>query len=304
MTLVAGLLAQILHIGLVAAAAPSLLGIVAWLQGRLAGRAGPPLMQPWWELTKLLRKQTVLAESASALAEDGPVVGAAATAIAAGLVPSFALGMCFARFADLLVITGLLAVARCSLALTAMDAGTALAGVGAARSALLACLAEPARLMVLLVLALAAGSLNVDLIAAMQIESAIGWKVGVGLAFAASLLVALVDTIHHDAVAEDIGGPSFALIGASDALRLLVWCNLIGAMFLPFGMASAGAGPIAWAEGFICWLARTLLFAIALAVLHAGLGVIGMRRASRMLGVAMMFGLLGAVFLCAEVART
>jgi formate hydrogenlyase subunit 4 len=303
-TLLAGLLAQILHVGLVATAAPSLLGIVAWLEGRLAGRAGPPLLQPWWELTKLLRKQTVLAESASSLAEDAPVVGAAATAIAASLVPSFALGMCFARFADLLVISGLLAVARCSFALTAMDAGTASAGLGAARSVLLTCLAEPARLLVLLVLALAAGSLNVDLIAAMQVESAIGWKVGVGLAFAASLLVALVDTIRHDAVAEDIGGPGLALIGAADALRLLVWCNLIGAMFLPFGMASADAGPIAWAEGFICWLARTLLFAMVLAVLHAGLGVIGMRRASRMLGVAMMFGLLGAVFLCAEVVRT
>jgi formate hydrogenlyase subunit 4 len=303
-TLIAGLLTQILHVGLVAAAAPSLLGIVAWLQGRLVGRSGPPLLQPWWELTKLLRKQTVLAENASTLVRDAPVVGAAATAIAATLVPSFALGMSFARFADLLVITGLLSIARCSLALTAMDAGTAQAGVGAARSVLLACLAEPARLLVLLALALAAGSLNVDLIAAMQMESAVGWKVGVGLAFAASLLVALVDTIRHDALAEDLGGPDLALVGASDALRLLVWCNLIGAMFLPFGMAPAGSGPIAWAEGFICWGIRTLLFAVALAVLHAGLGVIGMRRASRMLGVAMLFGLLGAVLLCAEVART
>ena len=59
----------------------------------------------------------------------------------------------------------------------------------------------------------------------------------------------------------DLGGRDLALIEAADALRLLVWFNLIGAMFLPFGMARSDAGPVAWAAGIITWLARTLLFA-------------------------------------------
>ena len=47
MGLVSGLVAQVLHIALMGVAAPSLIGIYRWMQARLAGRVGPPLLQPW-----------------------------------------------------------------------------------------------------------------------------------------------------------------------------------------------------------------------------------------------------------------
>ena len=96
MNLLSGLIAQLLHIVLMATAAPTLIGLTGWLQARLAGRHGPPVLQPWRDLAKLLRKQTVMAESASGLTEWAPFVCAAAVAIAACLVPSFAWGMTLA----------------------------------------------------------------------------------------------------------------------------------------------------------------------------------------------------------------
>ena len=300
MGLVSGLVAQVLHIALMGVAAPSLAGIYRWMQARLAGRVGPPLLQPWWDLIRLLRKERVLAESASDVTSIAPAVSAAATAVAVCLVPSFALGMSFAPFADLLVIAGLLALARCSMALAAMDAGTALAGVGASRSMLLACLAEPALLLVLFTLALLAGSLNLNVIAAMQLENGTGLRVGVGIALAATLLVALVGTMRCEMLAHEFGGPDLALLEATDAMRLLVWFNLIGAMFLPFGMAPSAEGPNAWVVGIACWLIRTLVFAVVLALLHAVLGRIRLQREAQMLGVAVLLGLLAAMFLFAD----
>ena len=73
---------------------------------------------------------------------------------------------------------------------------------------LLACLAEPALLLVLFALALLAGSLNLDLIAAMQMENGTGWRVGIALALAATLLVALVGTMRHEAMALDSAAPT------------------------------------------------------------------------------------------------
>ena len=64
------------------------------------------------------------------------------------------------------------------------------------------------------------------------------------------LLVALVGTMRHEVLRQEFGGPDLALLEATDAMRLLVWFNLIGAMFLPFGMASAGRRPgrlVGWA---------------------------------------------------------
>ena len=115
MAFLSGLIAQVLHIALMCVAAPSLISIQRWMLARLAGRVGPSLLQPWWDLIRLLRKQSVLAESASEVTGIAPAVCAATAAIAACLVPSFALGMTFAPFADLLVIAGLLALARCGV---------------------------------------------------------------------------------------------------------------------------------------------------------------------------------------------
>jgi formate hydrogenlyase subunit 4 len=300
MALLSGLVAQVLHITLMGVAAPSLIGIERWMQARLAGRVGPSPLQPWWDLIRRLRKERMLAESASDVTGIAPVVCASATAIAACLVPSFALGMTFAPFGDLLVIAGLLALARCSVALVAMDAGTALGGVGASRSMLLACLGEPALMLVFFVLALLAGSLNVNAIAAMQLENGAASRVGVGIALAATLLVALVGTMRREMLTDEFGGPDLALLETTDAMRLLVWLNLIGAMFLPFGMTSSADGPIAWVVGVAYWLARTLAFAGVLALLHTVLGRTRLLREAKTLGVAVLLGLLAAIFLFAD----
>jgi len=297
MTLLVGLVAQLLHVALIGAAAPTLIGLHGWLQARLAGRVGASPLQPWRELIRLSRKQTVLSESASGVTTIAPVACIAATAIAAFLVPSFALGMVFSPLADLLLIVGLLMAARGSLALAAMDAGTAQGGMAASRAMLLTCLTEPALLLVLFVLALLAGSLNLDLIAAMQMENGIGWRTGVGIALAATLLMALVDTMRHDGLALDLGGPDMALVEAADALRLLVWFNLIGALCLPFGMATSDAGPAAWFVGLVSWLARTALFALGITILRVMQERLSLPRAAGMLGVAMLLGVVAIVLL-------
>ena len=300
MTVLAGVVAQLLHIALVLAAAPTLTGIHRWMQARLAGRVGPSPLQPWRDLVRLWRKSPVLAESASGVTAYAPMVVTAAIGVAACLVPSFTLGMAFAPLADLLVIAGLLMAARAALSLAAIDAGTTPGGMAASRTMLLGCLAEPAFLLVLFVLALLAGSLDLDLIAAMQIENGLAWRTGVGIGLAATMLAALVDVTPLDAAALDLAGRDLALIEAAGALRLLVWFTLIGAMFLPFGMASADDGPLAWLVGMAAWLARTLVLAAALALSQAAIGRVGLHRAVQVLGVAVLLGLLAAAFVVAD----
>ncbi len=298
MNLALSFAAQLLHIALTLAAAPTLVGIIHWIEARLTGRVGPPPLQPWRDLSRLLRKEPVLAESASDVTITAPLISAAAIAIAAALVPSFALGMSLAPFADLLVIIGLLALSRGALALANMDAGTALGGMTASREMNLASLTEPALLLVVFVLALLAGSSNLDLIAAMQQESATDWRTPVVLAAAATLLVAFVNNSPRTTPLE-FSGRDLALIEATDALRLLLWFNLIGAIFLPFGMAPSSASPLAWLVGLASWLTRTLLLAVAAAVVPIAVGRLRMTRIAQILGVAILLGLLAVAYLFA-----
>ncbi len=129
----ASVLTQALHLVLVLAMAPLLVGLVRLVKARLMGRRGPSPLQPWRDLAKLLRKRPVLAEGASDISRAAPYVACAATLLAAMLVPGFSQGMLLAPLSDLLLLAGLLALARVALALAGMDAGTAFGGMGAAR---------------------------------------------------------------------------------------------------------------------------------------------------------------------------
>ena len=318
MNVLLAIAAQVLHVALSLAIAPVLVGFIRWIEARLTGRDGQAFVQPWQDLLQLLRKQPVVAENASSLFAVAPLACFAAVGAAASLVPSFILGMAFAPLSDLLVIGGLLALARCVLALAGMDAGTSFGGMGASRTMTLACLGEPALLLVIFTLALFAGSSNLDVIAAVQQEGAASSWTSLGLALAAIVLVAIADvgrgpvggagarpqlTMLHQAMALEYSGRDLALLEGTEALRLLLWLNLIGAAFLPFGIAPAGAGLLAWPLGLACWLARLLLLATALAAAETILGRMRLPRVPCLLGFAVLLGLLAAAFLFAG-ART
>lgn len=301
MNLLIGLLAQLMHIALMAATAPAILSVQQWLDARLAGQQGPPLLQTWRDFCRLARKQPVSAEGASQITDMAPLVATAAIAVAACLVPSFSLGMTFGRFADVLVIGGLLALARCSLALAAMDAGSAWGGIGASRTMLLACGSDAALLLVAFIFGLLAGSINIDLISAIQQEAGLHGPVPAILALASIVPVAMVDAgvLRRESMTVEFSGFDLALIELAGALRLLVWFDLLGALFLPFGMVSADGGPLAWLVGLICWLARVLVFMLALGVLRALLGRMRLTLAARMLGVSVVLAVLAVLFLFA-----
>ncbi len=307
-----GLMAQILHIALMLATAPVAIGFIRWLKARLLGRIGPPILQPWRDLLRLARKQPVLAYNASFLFRAAPVLGFAATLAAAALVPSFALGMTTAQTSDLLVIAGLLGLARCILALAGMDVGTAFGGIGASREMMFSAFAEPGLILVIFTMALLAGTTNLDAVAGLLREGTLGLRVSLGLSLVATCVIAIAEngripvdnpathlelTMVHEAMVLEYSGRDLALIEATAALKLLLWLTLIAAMFCPFGMAVPDDGLLAWPMGLLTWVLKMAALASALACFETGIAKMRVFRVPEFLGAALLFGLLSAVFL-------
>lgn len=312
MAVVWGILAQALHIALVLAAAPLLVGGQRWLKARMMGRRGPHPLQPLRDLRKLLRKRPVLAENASAISRAAPYVAAGAAVLAAALVPSFARGMAFAPLSDLILVAGLLALGRVAMALAGMDAGTAFGGLGAAREMSFAALAEPALVVAALTFAILAGTTNIDALAGVFRDGALGLRVSLGLALVALLAVAVAEnaripvdnpathlelTMVHEAMMLEASGRHLALWEYAAALRLTLWLALLGAVFLPFGMARPGAAPHLWVVGLLAWGAKMAALALALAVFESAIAKMRVFRVPEFLGAALLLGLLGAVLL-------
>ena len=140
------------QMALVLLLAPLLTGFVRKVKARLLRRQGPPLIQPYRDLIRLLRKEVVLAQSASWLFRAAPYIIFAATWVAASLVPTFCTGLLFSWSADLIAIIALLGSARFFLALAGLDVGTSFGGIGSSREVMIASLAEPAMLMIVFTL--------------------------------------------------------------------------------------------------------------------------------------------------------
>jgi formate hydrogenlyase subunit 4 len=276
------------------------------------GRVGASVLQPWRDLQRLARKQPVLAENASWLFRAAPAAGFAATLAAAALVPGFALGMATAPIADLLVIAGLLALARCVLALAGLDIGTAFGGIGASREMTFAVFAEPAMILVIFTLGLLLGTTNLDAIAFVLRDATVGLRVSLGLALVAILAVAIAEngripvdnpathlelTMVHEAMVLEYSARHLALIEWTAALKLLLWMTLIAAIFTPFGIATPQSGPLGWLVAVPLWVAKVGGLAAVLAVFESAIAKMRIFRVPEFLGIAVLLGLLAAVFL-------
>src|SRR5262249_4705493 len=117
----------------------------------------------------------------------------ALTWVAAALVPTFASGLMFNWAADVVALVALMGAARALLALAGMDIGTSFGGIGSSREMMIATLAEPAMILVVLTLALAAGTTRLPGVADFFIAQPLAVRVSLALACVALVIVMLAE---------------------------------------------------------------------------------------------------------------
>ncbi len=292
------LIATLVHLALVLLAAPIVAGLSGWLDARLAGRAGPPLTAPFRDLLRLSRKAPAVPESASAVLTLAPVITLAATVGAAALVPSITLGMILAPLGDGLVVASLLSLARMAVCLGALDTGAAASGRAAEQSCAVAMVSEPALLMTVFGLALMGGGFNLDQVIGQQSDGMLLPAAASALALTALLALALADMTGVTAdLYTDLSGIDLAIAQAALWLRLVVWIDLIGALFLPIGMAGPRAGLGGWGIGLLAWLAKLLAGTLCLAVVKAMIGNPARHALANLVAIGALLAILSTVII-------
>jgi formate hydrogenlyase subunit 4 len=145
-----------LHPLLALALAPLLGGVITRIKAKFAGRTGPPLLQPYHDLARLLRKGTVYSGTTTIVFRAAPVVSLAAVLVALLVIPFGGAPALLAFPGDFVLVVGLLAVGRFAIVLAALDTGSSFEGMGASREVQFAALAEPALFLSLAAVGLAA----------------------------------------------------------------------------------------------------------------------------------------------------
>jgi formate hydrogenlyase subunit 4 len=281
MALIVDLFLQAVQMALVVAVAPAVLGVTRKVKARLLRRVGPPVLQPYRDLWKLMHKEAVLAHNASWIYRTAPYLIFAATWVAAALVPSYATGLSFSWSADLIAIVALLGTARFMLALAGMDVGTAFGGIGSSREMMIASLAEPAMLLIVFTVALVAGTTQLSAVATLFSTGSVGLRVSLGLGLFAFLFVAVAEnaripidnpathlelTMVHEAMVLEYSGRHLAMIEAASAVKLVLYFSLIACLFAPLGIAGPGAGVSDYALGIAAYLGKLIVLAVLLPI--------------------------------------
>jgi formate hydrogenlyase subunit 4 len=246
----------VIHILLVAGLPPLLLGVIAKTKAVFAGRVGAPVLQPYYDVIKLWRKESLFSGTTTWIFWAGPVITLSATAVAAFLVPLTSESAPISFAGDLILLAYLLALGRFFQTCAALDTGSSFEGMGAAREVTFACLAEPVLFFGLLVLAKLSGTLSLSTMLAGPLSSS--WQ-----SSGAPLLLVLVSwfvlllaenaripfddpnthlelTMIHEVMVLDHGGPVLGMIHYGAALKLFLFAALIVRVAMPFSLKNPG----------------------------------------------------------------
>jgi formate hydrogenlyase subunit 4 len=291
--------------------APLLKGVIDNLKAKLQSRRGPSIVQPYYDLSKLFRKQRTITPNASPIFRWAPYVAFAAPIAFAILIPVLtAFPLSWAFMADMVGSGFVIGIGGYMVNLAAMDSGSPYGGLGASRSRLVSSLAEPTFIVVFFAVAYVSGAtipfiVNKALFTLTPIVAP-----SHALIAAAFFMVILAEAgripVDNPATQQELsmieGSRLFEFSGADQALLewggwmklfviLIVWLNVL---VFPPGLATAIA-PIPILIAIVSLAAKMLGAAVIIVFIESALAKIRILRVPEFLGASFVLSVLALV---------
>jgi formate hydrogenlyase subunit 4 len=292
------------------AVAPLVRTSIAKMKARLQNRQGPPLLQGYRDLIKLLRKEVVRSETASWVYAAGPVVYFATAVTATTFVPVLVAAAPLEAAGGILVLVGTLALGRFALAAAALDTGSPFGGMGASREMTIAAIAEPALLLGLFAAALAAGSLNLGELVRTLLSRGQSYHPSELLSLAGLFIVLIAETgripvdnpathleltMIHEAMVLEYAGPDLALVEWASAVKELLFITLLIDLFVPIGIATV-VTPGSIAVAAAAWMAKVFVVSVAVTLTESTNAKLRLFRVPELLAISLGLGFLALTF--------
>ena len=289
---------------------PLLPGLTQWAKARLEGRRGASPLQPYRELRRLWGKSVVDPEGTGPVYRLAPAIVAAATALAALLIPVAGHAPGWPVGHDAFALVGLLALARFALVAATWDTANGFGLQGASRDLAISVAVEAALVLALAAAAIAASTTDLRAMAHASAGVHVWSNPAQTLALIAFLLVVVAETgrqpvdnpdthleltMIHEGPLLEYAGRDLAFLQWASAARHWLVLALAAAVFLPHpgGFAAALASlPLLLAA-----------VALALALLETLVAKLRVLLVPRVLGAGAGLALLAVIARLVESAR-
>jgi len=229
--------------------APLVSGIIKKVKALSQKRKGPPVLQLYLDIYKLLKKDVVVSETASWIFKATPYINIT-TALLAGLLIPVSLKLTPIIFGgDIIFIIYILAMGRFFMTLAGLDTGGTFGGMGSSREMAISSLIEPTLLVSVFTIGLISKSTSVHNM--METMSSIGTSIFQPvyiLCFLAMIIVIIAEssripvddpethlelTMVHEAMILEYSGRHLALMELGAAVKQLVLITLLVNLFIP-----------------------------------------------------------------------
>ena len=284
--------------------------MIARVEARLQGRVGPRILQPYYDLAKLLRKEALAPEGASWVFLAAPVGAAACFLTVPLLIPVLtSFGLPLGYMGDILGGGLILALASFLVAIAASETGSPYAQLGASRAKTFSAITEPVVLFVIFVVALVTGTdLPYALAATVRSSASQIVRPAHLLAAAALFMVILAETgripvethtgtnefgMIEEARPFEHSGPYFALLKWGSWMKqLILYTILLNVFVAPWGLAaSAQAGDVALA--IVALVGKAVVLGIVVAVIDNSFAKLRLFKITEYVSAAFLLAVLG-----------
>jgi formate hydrogenlyase subunit 4 len=292
--------------------APLVSGVIAHVEGRIQGRRGPRILQPYYDLAKLFRKETIVPEGSSWVFLVGPIIAFSCYLIVPLLIPVLTTyGLPLGYMGDILGGGFVLALAGFSVAIAGTESQAPYAQLGASRAMTFGALIEPTILFVVFAVGIiTATDLPYALAATVRSSSSEIVRPAHILAALAFFLVVLADTgripvethsgtlefgmIDEGRTLEHSGAPMALLKWGSAMKQLILYTILIDVFVAPWGLA-ADQRPVSVALAIPALLGKAMVVGCIFAVIDNSFSKLRLFKITEFLAAAFLLAVLAVL---------
>lgn len=288
---------------------PLFISLIKKVKAYTQGRRGPPLLQTYFMLSKLLRKENVYSSNSSMIMRLTPLINIAFILTASLFVPLVFVPEPVAGIGNVILFLYIMVCAKFFMALAGLDAGSTFGGMGSSREMTFSAVIEPVTIVVFAALAFILKTTN--LIEMFAFNAASETFNPVLMLVALSLFIILVVeasripvdnpethlelTMIHEAMLLEYSGPNLALMELSHAIKQTLFMGVLINILLPIGLALSFS-PVGIAVSVAVFVVKAVILAVTVGFFESAMAKLRLFRLPTLFMMAFFFSFATILF--------